>query len=102
MPDDLPQRDVSSRHLRISGVVQGVGYRAAFECEARALGLTGWVRNRLDGTVEALVAGDSDALASIIAWAWRGPAAAHVAQVAVTDADCAQAATGSFERLPTA
>ncbi|RJG02333.1 acylphosphatase [Noviherbaspirillum sedimenti] len=91
-----------ARHLRISGIVQGVGYRAAFEREARALGLSGWVRNRLDGSVEALVAGDADALAGIIAWAWRGPAAAQVEQVAVADADGAQMAPGRFERRPTA
>lgn len=91
-----------ARRLRITGRVQGVGYRAAFEHEAHALRLTGWVRNRLDGTVEALVAGDTDALGRIVAWAWQGPAAAQVAQVEVTDADGEKLSQDGFVRLPTA
>jgi acylphosphatase len=94
--------DIAVKHLRISGIVQGVGYRAAFEREARALRLSGWVRNRFDGSVEALVAGDAEALARILAWAWQGPPAAQVEQVAVSDADCAQLASDGFERRPTA
>src|SRR4051794_27441590 len=92
----------SAKHLCISGLVQGVGYRFAFEREARALHLSGWVRNRLDGSVEALVAGDAESLARIVAWAWQGPPAAQVEQVAVSDALCEQIASGGFERLPTA
>jgi acylphosphatase len=58
-------------HLHITGVVQGVGYRAAFERQARRLGLSGWVRNRHDGTVEAVVDGGAAALVDIEAWAAR-------------------------------
>lgn len=92
----------SARHLRITGMVQGVGYRAAFEHEARALQLSGWVRNRLDGSVEALVAGNAESLERIITWAWRGPVAACVDNVTVTDADDGLINTRTFERLPTA
>jgi acylphosphatase len=67
-----------TRHLRVSGRVQGVGFRAALSDEATRLGVTGWVRNRADGSVEALVQGSTDAMGSIIEWARRGPPAARV------------------------
>ncbi|HEY8606952.1 MAG TPA: acylphosphatase [Noviherbaspirillum sp.] len=70
-----------AKHLRITGRVQGVGYRASFEAQAKALGLSGWVRNRRDGSVEALVDGDVQALAQIVEWARRGPPAARVEAV---------------------
>jgi acylphosphatase len=56
-----------AKHLRIAGIVQGVGYRASFEAQARALGLSGWVRNRRDGSVEAMVSGDAQAIEKMIA-----------------------------------
>lgn len=71
----------TARLLRIHGTVQGVGYRNAFHAQARQLGLAGWVRNRLDGTVEALVAGPAAAIDTIIEWARRGPPAARVSRV---------------------
>lgn len=76
-----------AKHLRITGLVQGVGYRATFARQARALGLPGWVRNRQDGSVKATVTGDAQALKRIIAWAEHGPAGARVRCVAVTEVD---------------
>ena len=71
----------TARLLRIHGIVQGVGYRNALHAQARHLGLAGWVRNRSDGTVEALVAGPAAAVDAIVEWARRGPPAARVSQV---------------------
>ncbi len=77
-------------HLRIDGRVQGVGYRYALQHEAVRLGITGWVRNRADGSVEALAQGPQQALDTLTAWARRGPSAARVSEVTATPA-----ATGS-------
>jgi acylphosphatase len=66
------------RQVRISGRVQGVGYRAWVEYRARAHGLEGWVRNRHDGSVEALFSGPADAVADMIARCRRGPSSARV------------------------
>jgi acylphosphatase len=68
-------------HLRIAGRVQGVGYRAWLAREARGRGLRGWVRNRRDGSVEALLIGDSTALEAAIAACGRGPRLAQVSRV---------------------
>jgi acylphosphatase len=68
-------------HLRISGRVQGVGFRAAMRREAARFGVAGWVRNRADGSVEALAQGSPDALDALLAWARRGPPAARVERV---------------------
>jgi acylphosphatase len=93
----------TTRHLRISGRVQGVGYRDALRRQALACGLAGWVRNRRDGSVEALVQGDARSVEDVIAWARRGPPAARVdrvdAQPAQGDSDRPYA---GFEMLPTA
>jgi acylphosphatase len=75
-----------SVRLRIAGRVQGVGYRAwAIETAAR-LGLRGWVRNRMDGSVEALVIGEDDPVAAMIEACREGPFAARVTEVAVEEA----------------
>ena len=73
--------------LVITGRVQGVGYRAWAIATARRLGLRGWVRNRSDGAVEALVAGPEEAVAAMLAACRRGPAAASVAAVEVGDGE---------------
>jgi acylphosphatase len=73
--------------LRIRGRVQGVGYRYWAVGQARALGLRGWVRNRADGSVEAVAEGTRDALDLFIAACRRGPRAARVEAVDVEDAD---------------
>ena len=66
------------RHLHIFGLVQGVGFRYRFMEEAQYLGLAGWVRNRRDGSVEALFAGDDDVVADMIAACGQGPLGARV------------------------
>ena len=75
--------------VTIGGYVQGVGYRAWMEMEARAGGVRGWVRNRLNGDVEALFAGPPDAVEALCAACWRGPAHARVDKVEVTESSAA-------------
>jgi acylphosphatase len=94
-------KEAMAKHLSIVGRVQGVGYRAHFDVQARALGLSGWVRNRRDGSVEAVVSGNAKALEDIIEWTRRGPPAAGVTGVTVSDTDDAVVAAGRFEVLPT-
>jgi acylphosphatase len=86
-----------TRRLTIRGRVQGVWFRESMRLEAERLGVTGWVRNRLDGTVEAVIQGQARALEAMIAWARRGPEAAEVAEVEVADA---QGDFPSFEKRP--
>jgi acylphosphatase len=87
-----------TKQLLINGRVQGVGFRFYMERKARELGLTGWVRNRRDGAVEAVVQGTEGAVEAMIAWARRGPPSAVVAEVRVTDAGGDYA---GFETRPT-
>jgi acylphosphatase len=75
---------MAARRLLVRGVVQGVGFRHATTREARRLGLHGWVRNRGDGTVEAVAVGDERQLDALERWAQRGPAAARVMAVEAT------------------
>ena len=72
---------MATRQIRVSGRVQGVGYRDALHWEAEKRGVTGWVRNRADGSVEALLQGTQEAVDALIAWARSGPPAARVAEV---------------------
>jgi acylphosphatase len=69
--------------LVIKGRVQGVFFRAAAQREAKRLGVTGWVKNRTDGSVEVLAEGDEDAIKELTMWANHGPSAARVDQVDV-------------------
>ena len=75
-----------TRRLGIRGTVQGIGYRYAMRQEAVRLGVAGWVRNRADGSVEALVQGKAQAVEALIAWARTGPPAARVLEVQVSPA----------------
>jgi acylphosphatase len=73
-----------AKHLRISGWVQGVGYRDWLVTRARGLGLSGWVRNRSDGSVEALIGGDARMVDECVRACWGGPRLAAVDQVTET------------------
>ena len=88
---------MESRRLIIQGMVQGVAYRYHMCHEARRLGVCGWVRNRRDGSVEALVSGDTAAVAAMIAWARHGPPSADVTHVAV---ELAEESSDEFEERP--
>jgi acylphosphatase len=70
-------------HLVVRGRVQGVFFRAATQREARRLGITGWVKNRADGSVEVLAEGEEDAIKELTSWANHGPSAARVDAVDV-------------------
>lgn len=72
---------VTAIHLVIHGRVQGVGYRSWTKKNAQQLGLTGWVRNRADGTVETVLCGPEEALATMCAQCKRGPLAAKVTRI---------------------
>jgi acylphosphatase len=74
------------RH-RITGRVQGVGYRIWAERTAAQLGIRGWVRNRSDDTVELLATGNDDAIAALIEACRQGPRAAVVTDIAIEDAE---------------
>ncbi len=68
-------------HATISGRVQGVSFRDSTRQEAENLGLTGWVRNTEDGSVEAIFEGDSDAVNQMVEWCKSGPSSANVEEV---------------------
>lgn len=82
---------MSIRHVIIRGRVQGVGYRAFVEDMALPRDLEGWVRNRRDGTVEAVFSGPEDVVAGMIEACWRGPPTARV--------DAVEAADGTAQHL---
>ncbi|HXF79091.1 MAG TPA: acylphosphatase [Usitatibacter sp.] len=82
-----------TRRLRVHGRVQGVFFRESMRLEAERLGIAGWVCNRRDGTVEAVVHGTPQAVERITEWARRGPADADVTSVDVSPAE------GAFERF---
>jgi len=70
-------------HVIISGLVQGVFFRAYTQKEAQALGLSGWVRNLPDERVEAVFEGEKAAVNEMIAWCWEGSPSAKVTKVEV-------------------
>jgi acylphosphatase len=90
---------MTSIRLRIQGRVQGVWYRGWAVREARELGLSGWVRNRRDGSVEALISGPETLVRTMIERCYRGPPAAWVERV--VEEPVAEAAAPGFRQLPT-
>ena len=89
-----------ARLLIIRGRVQGVGYRYTMVDTALALGVAGWVRNRRDGAVEALVQGEPAAVEAILAWCRQGPPSARVDAIETTAAEM-DALLESFEHRRT-
>ena len=82
--DNVTPATTLTQHLLIRGHVQGVSYRWFMVQAAQQRGVRGWVRNRHDGCVEALVTGPADAVQSLIEWAHQGPPHARVDRVEVT------------------
>ena len=85
MADEQSQRKCV--RLRIYGRVQGVWYRGWTQDNALVLNLNGWVRNRRDGSVEALIAGPSDAVEEMTRLCWRGPSFAEVRDIEILAED---------------
>lgn len=90
-----------THRLHIHGHVQGVFYRESMRQRAEELGITGWVRNRADGSVEAVVQGVAESVREITAWARKGPPQARVVRVEIDSVATTESFT-SFERLPSA
>ncbi|MEQ8602652.1 MAG: acylphosphatase [Marivibrio sp.] len=91
--------DSKTIHAIISGKVQGVWFRAWTQETAEELGLDGWVRNRRDGTVEAVFSGPSTSVDRMVELAHDGPSHARVRDVQVSDS--AETPTPGFEKRPT-
>lgn len=77
----MADEEITCLQLRIEGFVQAVGYRNFAIVEARRLGLDGWIRNRSDGSVEALVSGGTKAVEAFVALCMRGPPGSQVKNV---------------------
>jgi acylphosphatase len=89
---------MQARRLRIEGRVHGVGYREWLMREAERLGLSGWVRNRGDGSVEAVVAGQEPAVQALLSACRRGPRLARVDRI--EENFCEMPQEPGFHRLP--
>jgi acylphosphatase len=99
MGTDSDSKATVALRLTIRGRVQGVGFRYCLAEEARSRNLCGWVRNRRDGSVEAVIAGFGPDVDAIVAWSHRGPPGARVTTVETAEAEGAFA---SFVIAPTA
>ena len=91
---------MNCKRLILNGRVQGIGYRDWMVQKARDLGVSGWVRNRLDGSVEALVAGDTAAVEELLRLCRRGPRMAEVVSIEEELADPPE--VFGFRQRPTA
>lgn len=92
---------IDCRLVRAVGRVQGVGYRQACVRHARALGITGWVRNRLDGSVEAMLQGSPNQIAHMCDWLRTGVPGARVSSLEAKDVPRPFDRFAAFERWPT-
>lgn len=95
----MPELAPRAVQLRIEGRVQGVGFRAWAIREARARGLAGWVRNRTDGSVEALIAGPAPGVLAMVGACRTGPRAAVVARL--SEAPASDPRSDDFVQRPT-
>ncbi|MBT2323625.1 acylphosphatase [Variovorax paradoxus] len=93
---------IECRLVRMRGIVQGVGYREACVRHARAKGITGWVRNCADGSVEAMLQGAPDELADMCRWLRDGVPGARVDALESTPVQPPFDRLDRFDRLPTA
>jgi acylphosphatase len=91
-----------ARLWRIEGRVQGVGFRWSMVEEACRIGVSGWVRNRRDGSVEAFAAGDESAVLALLEWSRVGPSGALVQRVIVEADSPDHSGPAGFEQRPTA
>jgi acylphosphatase len=92
---------IETRLVRVRGRVQGVGYRYACVRKSRELGLTGWVRNRMDESVEAMLQGPPEVVARMCGWMEDGIESALVERVEVSDVGPPYQRFETFEQLPT-
>ena len=88
-----------TKHIVLFGRVQGVSFRESIRVQAAKLGLLGWVRNRLNGSVEVMIQGNLSSLQDFLGWAKAGPALAKVEKMEVRD--CEQQNFSGFEIKPT-
>jgi acylphosphatase len=93
--------EMITHHLSIHGLVHGVGFRNYMAYKAQQLGICGWVRNRNDSSVEAVVCGTETAVAAIIECAQRGPRASQVSGVTVSDVEGTEDFGGRFDTRAT-
>lgn len=98
MSNDLSDDDLTHMRLRIEGRVQAVGYRNFIIAEAQRLGVDGWIRNRSDGTVEALASGETKAVEALITACMRGPEGSKIDNVELHNSEAP--AEKGFRRRP--
>ena len=89
---------MKSYHLSIKGRVQRVFYRESAKREATRLGVTGWVKNKPDGSVELLACGTEDTVQKLVEWCKTGPPLAKVTEVTVTEVELQSFTTFTVER----
>ena len=94
----MSDTEITSLRLRIEGSVQAVGYRNFMIAEARKLGVDGWVRNRSDGSVDALVCGETKAVEALIAACARGPEGSRIKHIDIETVEAP--AEKGFNRRP--